>query len=200
MIVSLWWRTVFLLLLAVEGSAAEFYRCAGDGGPPRFFPQESCQLLTDPTASIVPPSTPEPTPTPSPPPVLSPALPSVGPWTVTQLFVPNLNVAGYGWQAQAIINNRRVGIGALVEGGRVQAITRTFVVMAHPGGETVVPFGQKTVAKMTNRQAVVHTITPDALGSDLSHLLQRVAAGEELLIVQEGRPLARLLPVSKVVQ
>lgn len=99
-----------------------------------------------------------------------------------------------------MINHRRVGIGAWVEGGRVRAITRKFVVMSHPGGETMVPFGQKTAANTTHPQAPPQTVTPQTLSRDLSHLLQRVVAGETLLIVEEGIPLARLLPVSRTAQ
>ncbi|MBF0401837.1 MAG: hypothetical protein HQL90_13855 [Magnetococcales bacterium] len=179
-------------LLTVEGSAAEFYRCLGNEGPPLFFPQTACQLLSDPTTPSPTSSIPEPSPAP---PAMPPDMPttSAGPWQVTQLFVPAVNGNGHHWQPEAMINNRRVGVGAVVDGGRVQAITRTTVIMAHPGGKTVLPFGKQTTAT-TNRQPL-SPVSPAELAAHLPHLLHRLAAGEELLIVENGIPLARLQPV-----
>ncbi|MBF0462135.1 MAG: hypothetical protein HQL87_12140 [Magnetococcales bacterium] len=185
---------VLAFLLAAPGAADELYRCAGEGEPPRFFPKQACQLAPDPT---VPP---HPIPTldavPSPPPVVQTPLPSAGPWTVTQLFFAEADAAGHGGQREAIVNRLRVGIGALVDGGRVREITRNTVIMAHAGGETVVPFDRETMADGSGQQTV--SVALDELDINQPHLLfllQQMAAGKEVLLLNKGVPLARLLPI-----
>jgi len=42
-----------------------------------------------------------------------------------------------------------------------------------------------------------HTITAFEAKTRLGHLLDRVQAGEELLITRHGRPVAKLVPVSQ---
>ncbi len=192
----LWWGMVCVVsLLATEGMAGEFYRCENEGEPPVSFRKEACQLLTDPTQ---PGSTTHSLPSlpPSPPPVTDQTPPSAGPWTVTQLFFPDADPSSPGGYREAIINNRRVAIGTLVDGGRVQAITRTGVLMVHAGGETEIPFGRETTATGFIRPPAL-SVSLEELGLDLARLraLQQVANGKEWIITHEGTPLARLLPV-----
>ncbi|MEO5351963.1 MAG: hypothetical protein H7835_01950 [Magnetococcus sp. XQGC-1] len=190
---------LFVLLFAGAGGADEFYRCVNEGAPPSIFQKKACELLPDPTLAAQPAVA-------SPPevstpvvssvavaPLVKPVVPTAGPWSVTQLFFPEV---GSGGERQAIVNNLRVGVGAMVDGGRVREITRTGVVMAHAGGETEVPFGREVAATGLVRGAAI-PVSLQELGIEPSHLLlwQRLAAGRELLIMHNGLPLARLLPV-----
>jgi hypothetical protein len=189
----------FFLLFSGVGGADEFYRCVNEGAPPSIFQKKACELLPDPTVAAQPasaslPEAAEPVASPvvAAPPV-KPVLPVAGPWSVTQLFFPE---AGSGGQRQAMINNMRVGVGAAVDGGRVREITRSSVIMAHAGGETAVPFGREVAATGLVRGVAI-PVSLQELGIEPPHLLllQRLAAGRELLIMHNGVPLARLLPV-----
>ncbi|MEO5340898.1 MAG: hypothetical protein H7837_10370 [Magnetococcus sp. MYC-9] len=190
------WRWIPLLWLAMQAEAAEFYGCVTDAGEHHSFPREACTLLTDPTQTL--PAAPVRT-APArvrPLPEDKPATPVAGPWTVTQLLFPDPEQRARGWQNQAVINGRPVAVGALVEGGRLRQIGRHSVIIAHEGGETEVPFGRETTASGFVRPATV-TISLEELGLQTSHLqlMQRLAAGKELLIQHNGQPVARLLPV-----
>ena len=186
----------FSCFLVVESLASEFYRCVIDHEPPSFFQKDACQLLSDPTVPFQPTDLSEVSVSTELDRVQKP-LTRVGSWIVTQILVPFGGSADLGWKKQAVINNRRVGIGAVVDGGRVREITRTFVVMAHTGGETLVPFDQETVAAFDFKPPL--HVSLSEFGKRLPLLLQRLALGEEVLLVRDGQPLARLLPVPTAV-
>ncbi len=46
----------------------------------------------------------------------------------------------------------------------------------------------------TNRAAVMKTVSLYDAETDLSHLVEQAAAGEEIVITKAGRPRARLVP------
>ncbi|MEO5362748.1 MAG: hypothetical protein H7838_03880 [Magnetococcus sp. DMHC-8] len=195
-----WWTVSLAVLPVMEGMAGEFYRCANEEGPPGFYQKEACQLLTDPTASPQPPVV-APQPVTAPAPLPAPSAtgqpgPMAGPWTVTQILLPD-DRQGRSGPREAIINHRRATIGTLVDGGQVREITRTDVLMRHPGGETRVPFGRTTTAAGFGRPPAT-PVTLEELGIDPARLLllQQVAAGKELLLLHKGLPVARLLPVT----
>ena len=192
---------VLACFIVVESLAAEFYRCLAERQPPSFFQKDACQLLSDPTTPFQPANLPESLPAPKSLPAPETVaeqkpLSRLGSWTVTQILIASGDSLGSGWEKQAVINNRRVGIGAEVDGGRVRDISRTFVIMAHAGGETLVPFDQETVAYLGLKPQL--KVAVPEFGKILPQVLQRLALGEEVLIVRDGRPLARLLPVSQV--
>ncbi|MBF0183623.1 MAG: hypothetical protein HQM06_04425 [Magnetococcales bacterium] len=194
---SAWWG-VFFGIYSLTAEGGDFYRCNPEQGPAVIFPVAACQRLADPTQppapAVSPPSLP------SPPPVVAPPPPPVtraGPWTLSQLL---LNDAEHGTNWQAVINNRRVSAGAQIDGGRVQEITRTHVLITHAGGESRLIPGRETHADGFARPEAI-SLTLDELGLDSSAsrllLLQRIAAGQELLIMHNGIPLARLQPMPK---
>lgn len=188
---------IFICFSTREGTASEFYRCLDKDGTAHFFRERVCQLLPDPT--VLPqaehpakPSNPAKPSTATP--VLQEKRARVGPWTVTQLIVPSDRSNNFNTEKQAIINNRRVGVGAWVKGGQVREITRTFVVITHAGGQTKVPFNRETSIDLI--PIMPWKISSEKLSTDLPQLLQRLLLGEEVVIVHEGKPLAHLHPVS----
>ena len=187
----LWWIILPVLLWEGSGEGADFYHCKHNGEPVRIFPAQACQRLTDPTATRHTADAPSP----PPPPIAKAAVvtPNIGPWRVTQILLPNQKQAVRGWRKQAMINGHLRAVGDRVAGGQLREIARTGVRMVHPEGETWVPFGQETLVTGVRRIAA-RPITLAELGKE-SRLLQWLAAGEALLIMHDGAPLARLLPV-----
>ena len=225
---------LFLPVLSLAEAEAEppvfdagMYRCQGGDQPPRFFQRSACQLLTDPTTPFQPKGVVARATLPRPVHTLEPER---GVWHVTQILIPSKlprhTSASLGTMAtgrrQAIVNNRRVGVGSEVDGGRVRAITRGFVVIAHDAGETRVPFDEPIAQAIAPAiapaidQAIDQAIAPaiaqvteDAVrvrtrplrmllrevGQVSPRLLQQLANGGEVLIIHEGQPLARLRPV-----
>ena len=184
---------VIFTFFVMQSMAAELYRCEEEGDSPRIFRKDACQLLSDPTAPFQESAV-----------VLSKSLiiqqpkPRLGPWYVSQLFVPIEVDKNQDGVKQAVINGRRVGLGDVVAGGRVQAITKRGVTLSHTGGETQVPFGQKTVANGT--PPPLWQLPWQDLDKDLPGLLQRLTAGQSLLILRDGKPLAKVLPISPEMQ
>lgn len=193
------------ILGAVDGWAAEFYRCSRGRQPPLFFAKDVCQLVADPTTpSYLPPipksttaqstdqSTDQSTKIPP-----SSRLNPLGSWRVTQILVPTVISDKMpdksGWSKQAVINNVRVGIGDQVGHGRVQEISHNYVVMVHEGGETLIPFGQKRVAYATHKP-IAQVALPE-LAMQFSYVQQQLEQGEKVLLLHQGKPLAWLKPV-----
>lgn len=50
---------------------------------------------------------------------------------------------------------------------------------------------------MTNQEGFMSTVTLAEAKTHLSHLLDRVEAGEEVVITRRGQPIARITPVEK---
>jgi len=50
---------------------------------------------------------------------------------------------------------------------------------------------------MTNRKDVMSTVSLAEAKTHLSHLLDQVEAGEEVVITRRGQPVARITPVEK---
>ncbi|WP_193771345.1 hypothetical protein [Candidatus Magnetaquicoccus inordinatus] len=106
--------------------------------------------------------------------------------------------SAHGSSWQALINQRRVTVGTWIDGGLVKEITRNHVLISHPGGEIRLVAGQEIYADGYSRPKII-SLTLEELGLDSSAsrllLLQRIAAGQELLIMHNGMPLARLQPM-----
>lgn len=51
--------------------------------------------------------------------------------------------------------------------------------------------------KMTNRRSGMGTVTLAEAKTHLSHLLDQVVAGEEMVITRRGQPIARISPVER---
>lgn len=184
---------VTLTFFVMQSMAAEFYRCEAEGDSPRIFQKDACQLLSDPTTpfqeSVAVPLESR---------IIQQPTIHLGPWYVSQLLMPAEVGKSRDGIKQAVINGRRVGLGDVVAGGRVQAITKQGVVLSHAAGETQVPFGQETVV---NWEPPPQWQLPwQDLAKDLPGLLHRLTIGQSLLILKDGKPLARVLPVSPEVQ
>ncbi|MBF0098072.1 MAG: hypothetical protein HQM04_10190 [Magnetococcales bacterium] len=194
------WLGCLVLLYSVSAQGGDFYRCHGEQGAALVYPADSCRLLSDPTqpmapAAVTPPVAP-PTPSVAAVAPVQPASIRSGPWQLSQILWVE-NTQGGHWQA--VINHRTVTTGTQIDGGRVKEITRSHVTITHPGGESHLTPGQTTQADGRNRPGTI-SLTLEELGLDSSAsrllLLQRIAAGQELLIMHNGIPLARLDPIS----
>jgi hypothetical protein len=192
------WVGCLALLYCVSAQGGDFYRCHGEQGAVVIHAAEACHLLSDPTQPL-PPVAVAPVTPPTPPAPRSPTRPTGnrhGPWKLSQILWVE-NTQGGHWQA--VINHRTVTPGTEIDGGRVKEITRSQVTIAHSDGESHLVPGQVTQADGHSRPGTI-SLTLEELGLDSSAsrllLLQRIAAGQELLIMHNGMPLARLDPIS----
>lgn len=120
-----------------------YLSCEGGDGRPVVYDRGACREGVDP---FTPGDRADPAPVSDSASADGPSADGPGPWLLNQTMVtPEWNgPRAPGARRMALINQHRVRVGDVVDGGRVVAIARDHVLIRHDGGETRVPFGVPT--------------------------------------------------------